>query len=178
MKRMTTLLLTAVLLLSLIACGAKDAWQEQYDLGMRCLNDGNYEEAVIAFTAAIEIDAKRPEAYLGAAEAYIAADDIDAAIAILKKGYEATGDQDIGSKLEEISGSPENDIHAFCKKMAHYPMQIFRNAFLWITMTSPLFWDCRYMSRPRRCRRVVAVVGRNFRIPVVNVITVKTMVPL
>lgn len=31
----------------------------------------------------------------------------------MKKGYEATGDQDIGSKLEEISGSPENDIHAF-----------------------------------------------------------------
>ena len=113
MKKAVSTLVVAGLLLLLFACGAKDAWQEQYDLGMRYLNDGNYQEAVIAFTAAIEIDAKRPEAYLGAAEAYIAADDIDAAIAILKKGYEATGDQDIGSKLEEISGSPENDIHAF-----------------------------------------------------------------
>ena len=113
MKKAVSTLVVAGLLLLLFACGAKDAWQEQYDLGMRYLNDGNYEEAIIAFTAAIEIDPKRPEAYLGAAEAYIAADDIDAAIAILEKGYKATGDQDIGSKLEEISGSPENDIHAF-----------------------------------------------------------------
>ena len=112
-KRITALLLAAILLLSLAACGAKDPWQEKYDLGMRYLNEGNYQEAVIAFEAAIEIDAKRPEAYLGAAEAYIAADDIDAAIAILEKGYEATGDQGIGNKLEEISGSPENDIYAF-----------------------------------------------------------------
>ena len=71
MKRITALLLTALLLLSLAACGGKDAWQEQYDLGMRYLNDGNYQEAVIAFEAAIEIDPKRSEAYLGAADAYV-----------------------------------------------------------------------------------------------------------
>ena len=54
MKRVTALFLAAVLLLSLAACGGKDAWQEQYDLGMRYLNDGSYQEAVIAFEAAIE----------------------------------------------------------------------------------------------------------------------------
>ena len=53
MKRITALFLAALLLLSLAACGGKDAWQEQYDLGMRYLNDGNYEEAIIAFTTAI-----------------------------------------------------------------------------------------------------------------------------
>ena len=106
MKRITTLLLAALLLLSLAACGAKDVWQEQYDLGMHYLNDGNYQEAVIAFTAAIEIDPKRPEAYLGAAEAYIAADDIDAAIDILKKGLTATGDDtSIQDKLAELEDS-------------------------------------------------------------------------
>ena len=102
MRRFTTLLLTALLLLSLVACGGKGTWQEQYDLGMRYLNEGNYQEAVIAFTAAIEIDAKRPEAYLGAAEAYIAANDIDAAIAILEKGYAATNDDSLKSRLDEI----------------------------------------------------------------------------
>ena len=105
MKRITALLLAAILLLSLAACGAKDPWQEKYDLGMRCLNEGNYQEAVIAFEAAIGIDAKRPEAYLGAAEAYIAADDIDAAIAILEKGLAATGDQKIKDKLDELDGN-------------------------------------------------------------------------
>ena len=37
-------------------------WQEQYDLGVRYLSDGNYEDAIIAFTAAIEIDPKKPQA--------------------------------------------------------------------------------------------------------------------
>lgn len=45
-------------------------WQEQYDLGVRYLSDGNYEEAIIAFTAAIEIDDTRPEAYHGRGQSY------------------------------------------------------------------------------------------------------------
>ena len=46
-------------------------WQEQYDLGVRYLSDGNYEEAIIAFTAAIEIDPKRSPAYVGRGDAYV-----------------------------------------------------------------------------------------------------------
>ena len=45
-------------------------WQEKYDLGVRYLNDGNYEEAVLAFTAAIEIDPKNPDGYERRANAY------------------------------------------------------------------------------------------------------------
>lgn len=103
MKRITTLFLTALLLLSLIACGAKGAWQEQYDLGMRYLNDGNYQEAVIAFEAAIEIDAKRPEAYLGAADAYMGLGDTDSARSILERGYAETGDGSLKSRLDALS---------------------------------------------------------------------------
>ena len=103
MKRITTLFLTALLLLSLIACGAKVAWQEQYDLGMRYLNDGNYQEAVIAFEAAIEIDAKRPEAYLGAADAYMGLGDTDSARSILERGYAETGDGSLKSRLDALS---------------------------------------------------------------------------
>ena len=74
MKRTLSLLLALVLLLTLCGCGKKDggaAWQEQYDLGVRYLSDGNYEEAIIAFTAAIEIDPKRAEAYAGRGDAYL-----------------------------------------------------------------------------------------------------------
>ena len=79
----------AVLLFPLSACGGKPAagaaetpavsteapaptetphaatWQEQYDLGVRYLSEGNYQEAILAFTAAIEIDPKQAEAYVG-----------------------------------------------------------------------------------------------------------------
>ena len=107
MKRITTLfltalLLTALLLLSLAACGGKDAWQEQYDLGMRYLNDGNYQEAVIAFEAAIEIDPKRSEAYLGAADAYVGLGDYVSARKILEEGLDATGNQKIQKRLDEL----------------------------------------------------------------------------
>jgi tetratricopeptide (TPR) repeat protein len=120
MKRVTALFLAAVLLLSLAACGGKDPWQEQYDLGMRYLNEGNYQEAIIAFEAAIEIDAKRPEAYLGAAEAYIAADDIDAAIAILEKGYAATNDETLKNRLGEIKSGTFNDYWGRAKRQSGY----------------------------------------------------------
>ncbi len=74
MRRTISLLLALVLLLTLGGCGKKDgeaAWQEQYDLGVRYLSDGNYEEAILAFTAAIEIDPKRAEAYVGRGDAYL-----------------------------------------------------------------------------------------------------------
>ena len=102
MRRFTTLLLTALLVLSLVACGGKSAWQEQYDLGMRYLNEGNYQEAVIAFTAAIEIDAKRPEAYLGAADGYVGLGDYASARSILERGYAETGDDSLKNRLDAL----------------------------------------------------------------------------
>ena len=44
-------------------------WQEQLDLGIRLLDEGKYEEAVLAFTAVLEIDPRNAEAYSGRAEA-------------------------------------------------------------------------------------------------------------
>ena len=108
MKRITALLLTALLLLSLAACGGKDAWQEQYDLGMRYLNDGNYQEAVIAFETAIEIDPKRSEAYLGAADAYVELGDYASARKILEDGLDATGNRKIQKRLDELATEDGN----------------------------------------------------------------------
>ena len=72
MKRICGLLLTLALVLGLCACGQKaPTWEEQYDLGVKYLSEGNYQEAIIAFTAAIEIDPKRAEAYVGRGDAYI-----------------------------------------------------------------------------------------------------------
>lgn len=73
MKRTISLVLLVVIgLLPVVGCGQKAPnWQEQYDLGVRYLSEGNYEDAIIAFTAAIEIDPNRAEAYVGRGDAYI-----------------------------------------------------------------------------------------------------------
>lgn len=81
---------------------AASTWQEQYDLGMRYLSEGNYEEAIIAFTAAIEIDPKRAEAYSGMADVYEAQGDIESLRAILEQGIDATEDDALEERWREL----------------------------------------------------------------------------
>lgn len=164
MKKILSGILCIMLCLGLCACGGgKQAegqaptWQEQYDLGLRYLSEGKYTEAVLAFTAAIEIDAKQALAYVGrgdayvgvaklampegadpkatapegealtayqnavadyaaaveadatlaevyqkAAEVYMILGDKDAAIAILQKGIDATGDQSLSDLMTQL----------------------------------------------------------------------------
>ena len=99
-----------VLLVVLLLCGcgaAAKSWQEEYDLGVRYLSEGNYEEAILAFEAAIEIDPKRAEAYLSLADVYVAQGDLDAAREVLDRAVEAVGeDEEVLAKIEELGGSP------------------------------------------------------------------------
>lgn len=109
MKKTVSFVLAVLIQLNLCACTQKaPIWEEQYDLGVRYLSDGNYEEAIIAFTAAIEIDAKRPEAYLGLADAYTGAGDLGAARKALEDGLAATGDTEIQARLDELSAEAGN----------------------------------------------------------------------
>lgn len=77
-------------------------WEEQYDLGMDCMDDEDYEEAVEAFLEAIDIDPEKPEAYSAAAEAYMELDDLASAMEILEEGFEETDDQDLLEELTEL----------------------------------------------------------------------------
>ena len=82
-------LLLCVLLTACASGGGKSAWQSQYDLGVRYLSEGSYQEAVIAFTAAIEIDPRRPEAYIGRGDAYRACGETAENLAAARADYEA-----------------------------------------------------------------------------------------
>ena len=104
MKRLICILLAFVIALS--GCSRKNnaytAWQEQYDLGVRYLSEGNYEEAIIAFTAAIEIDPKKVDAYIGISDAYCALARYEEAVDVLKQGYEITNDVKLKERYEEV----------------------------------------------------------------------------
>lgn len=104
------ILVPLVICLLLTACdrSVEAQWQEQYDLGVRYLSDGNYEEAIIAFTAAIEIDPKQPDAYIGASEAYMEMGDTEVAISILEEGFAETSSEEIRDRLDEIMSADDS----------------------------------------------------------------------
>lgn len=109
MKHLLLILLSGIMLL-MTACGEDKTseWKEQYDLGVDFLNEENYDDAVIAFKEAIEIDPEKPNAYIRLADVYIAMDDEDMAVEILKNGLENFPDnQNILDKLEEIHSKAE-----------------------------------------------------------------------
>lgn len=81
MKKAVFQTMAWILIFGLCACGTPSAegegpsepeldYQDYYDLGIRYLTEGNYEEAIIAFTAAIEIEPKQAGAYVGRARAH------------------------------------------------------------------------------------------------------------
>ena len=104
--------------LLLTACG--NQWQKHYDLGMKYLNGGNYEEAIIEFEAAIEINETKADAYIGLAEVYIEQGDLQKAIEILEKGYEKTKADAISAKLDEIKSGAVYDMQGRQRMMTHY----------------------------------------------------------
>ena len=81
MKRGRVIVYAVLLVMFLAACGksAETLLQEQLDLGYRYLSEMNYEQAIIAFNKAIEIDEKAAEAYAGLGAVYSAQENYSAA---------------------------------------------------------------------------------------------------
>lgn len=92
-------LFSALLFLALLLAGCADCdgkemtWQEQYDLGVRYLSEGKYEEALFAFEKAIEIDPQQVKVYSVLAEVYISQNNWEKAKDILEQGIHATADE-------------------------------------------------------------------------------------
>lgn len=82
--------------------GAGKNLAKQLDLGNRYLEEMDYEQAVIAFTKAIEIDPMSVDAHLGLVEAYIRQGDFETALEAAEKGYDLTGDQRLKEKIDMI----------------------------------------------------------------------------
>ena len=98
------LLIAVVIVLVVIsASGRKERdYEEQLKLAERYLDELDYDRAIAAYKAAIEIDPENPEAYLALADVYIEKGDYEAARKILEKGLKRTGDEEFEERLEEL----------------------------------------------------------------------------
>lgn len=89
-KRSVVFGMLLVILLS--ACNRESRWQKQYDLGIQYLTEGKYEEAIVAFNVAIEIEPNQVLAYIGRGSAYISSgeteENLNAALADYQKAIE------------------------------------------------------------------------------------------
>ena len=91
-KRMFSMLVIIVIIFGgFTACDkiSQSTWQEQYDLGMQYLEDGDYEQAIVAFTAAIELDPKQAPIYIGRAQAYIGSGETEENLSAALTDYES-----------------------------------------------------------------------------------------
>ncbi len=87
------------------ACGKNTAakWQEQYDLGQQYLLEENYEQAIVAFSEAIEIEPMEIQAYTGLIQAYWQSGDPDNADSIIQSGIAIlTGEGSLPSEDTQI----------------------------------------------------------------------------
>lgn len=84
-------------MLLLTACGKSVAEQiqEQLDLGYKYLEELDYEQAIVAFTKAIELNENYTEGYLGLANVYVQCREYEKAIEILQQGYKMTQNKKI-----------------------------------------------------------------------------------
>ncbi len=84
-------------------------YARQIKLAERYLDELDYEKAIVAYKAAIEIDPKGAEAYLGLAEVYSELAEYEEALKVLREGYERTKDERIAKKIAELE-SKSTDI--------------------------------------------------------------------
>ena len=100
MKKVISVML--VLLLLITGCGGN--YDAKYEEGLKYLNEGNYEQAIVCFTEAIKIDSKQYPAYVGRGQAYLYSNQPEEAV---KDYYSATN---LGLGAGEVPKEIVNDV--------------------------------------------------------------------
>ncbi len=116
MKKTFKEILLVILLFTLAACGKNASvttWQEQYDLGEKYLLEEDYEAAIVAFTAAIEIDPKEIEAYTGLVKAYTQTQDYEAAASTVDGALDILKTLEMSLSDESLDGFVNSAAEAY-----------------------------------------------------------------
>lgn len=106
-KTVSILLTVLTVSIYFIGCGksVEERIAEQLELGNRYLEEMNYEQAIVAFTKVIEIDARQVQAYIGGAEAYAAMASYEDAASLLESGTENIQAAALVEKMGEVCQS-------------------------------------------------------------------------
>ena len=104
------LLIIAVAVTGVRVYGSPKAKSDrQLSLGNKYLEELDYDRAIAAYRAAIEIDPKNAAAYKALADIYVEMNDIENAVAVLEEGIDATGDEELKKMLSELK-NPISDV--------------------------------------------------------------------
>ncbi len=96
-----------IIALTINSSGKDRKLQEQLDLGEKYISELDYEQAIVSYELAIEIDPMCVEAYLGLIDAYVGMEDYDKALEYAGIGYEKTQDQRLSEQMTAIENSEE-----------------------------------------------------------------------
>ena len=103
-------IIAIIAIVGLTALGSpKLRYNHQLSLGARYLEELDYEKAIAAYKAAIDIDPKNPEGYKALAELYMEMDDYEAALAILNVGINLTESDELQTLIKEAENGTGND---------------------------------------------------------------------
>ncbi len=94
--------IVAVLVVLHVSGSREREYGEQLALAERYLDELDYDRAIAAYKAAIDIDPENPEAYLALADTYIEIGDYESARKILEKGLRHMDDEELEDKLSEV----------------------------------------------------------------------------
>lgn len=98
------LLILGVLIASLTVFGGADKIRvaRLCSLGERYLSELEYEEAIVAFEAAIEIKPKTEDAYIGLADTYVGLEDYESAVEALDRGIRETDSESLKDYRDDV----------------------------------------------------------------------------
>lgn len=102
------LAVVAISIVMTAAGGSKDTYNSHIELAQRYLDELQYEQAIAEYEAAIAIEPKNEDAYLGLAQVYVSMGDIEKALEVLIDGYTQTGSDKIITRLKELEVEQES----------------------------------------------------------------------
>lgn len=115
-KKVIVVAVALIAIIVIVACTAaallyngKDDYAQRIDAAYRYLEEGDYEQAILIFEQAIEMDDTREDAYLGLYTTYMEMGDEETARQVIRKAVGVTDSDKIQDLLDQINQDGAGD---------------------------------------------------------------------